>query len=342
MFAQNELGPAKAGVASTEDSPIPGSAEYVVTRLSGVELACPHFPKYRAHDVRHQQRYPSRLAFFHASSAETITSYLDTGKLCIQCLDETVPDGFNYWSTPTPSRPPGDTGTITTENTSENAGALPLSLFRAGTEDFHHSQARSESTSVSGHHMTAPVSIRVPGGDGAKEVWRWLKTKSKPFYVNQLHLTEGWSPQAQLAADWDSTIAEKIGTPFVTALPRIKRKERNAIPSSSPKPDPKLTSTRKAQESRTKKEVSDTREEGRELKKMVHNDEKVGSSLLFSGKFELTLGLTDTTMGASPTPSALDVAPANALAVSRKRYAGKDYLWTKNEKRPEREDNVYQ
>jgi hypothetical protein len=284
MLAQSELGPAKAGVASTANSPIPGSAEYVVTQLSGVELACPHFPKYRAHDAQHQQRYPSRLAFFHASSTETRTSYLDTGKLCIQCLDETVPDGFNYWSTPTPSRPQGDTGTITTENTSKNADALPLSLFRAGAEDFHHNQARPVSTSVSGHRMTAPVPICVPGGDGAKEVWRWLETKSKPFYVNQLHLTEGWSPQAQLAAEWDSTIAKKTGTPFVTALPRIKRKERNAMPSSAPKPDPKLASTRKAQESRTKKEVSDRREEEQELNTMVHRDEKVGSSLPFPRK----------------------------------------------------------
>lgn len=66
--------------------------------------------------------------------------------------------------------------------------------------------------------------------------------------MNQLHLTDGWSPQVQLAVESDSTIAEKNGALFVPLLPAPKRKEKSPKPSLAPKPDPQLTSQRKALE----------------------------------------------------------------------------------------------
>lgn len=82
---------------------VPGSAEYLESQLSGPELSCRHFPKYRAEE---DHRYPSRLGFFSSDPEPKIT-YLDTKKLCIACLVAAVPDGFNYIppSTPATSAP---------------------------------------------------------------------------------------------------------------------------------------------------------------------------------------------------------------------------------------------
>lgn len=275
---------------STRDKPdtekagslIPGSAEFVAGCLSGLELACPHFPKYRADGDAHHQRYPSRLGFFHASSAETRTSYLDTGKLCIPCLDAAVPDGFNYWSTPTPSRPQ-DPSSAQPGSNSNNAAPVALSLFRAGTEGFVHTQLRSGSASLAARRSSAPASIFMHGADGAKETWQWLEAQRKPFYMNELHLTEGWSPQAQLAAAGDSQIAEKIGKSFVAVLPGCKRKHKSPEFSSASEPGPQSASNlRKTVESTAKPEVLDSGEGRRRPQAKLDMNAKVGLDSLIS------------------------------------------------------------
>lgn len=110
------------------------------------------------------------------------------------------------------------------------------------------------------------------GADGAKEAWQWLETQRKPFYVNALHLTEGWSPQAQLAAERDATIAGKTGVPLATELLRFKEKKRNSKPSSALEPGPQLIPERKTLKAKSKKEVPDSKEAG----KLVELQTKLG------------------------------------------------------------------
>jgi hypothetical protein len=244
MLAHSKLSPAEPSVVSlggkTEGglAEIPGSAEYVAARLTGRELACPHLPKYRVGDARHQQRYPSRLGFFHASSIETRISFLDTSKLCPQCLAAVVPDGFTYWSTSVPL-----SNTSPNRVASSSDSSYPL-LFQAGTEEFHHNQLRPDSTSVPSSLRTAPLTIGLPCVDGAKEAWQWLQAERKPFYIDQLHLTKGWSPLAEIAAEMDSIICRAVGTPFqTTSLGTEKKKDSEKVSA-------KKTSKRNASESK--------------------------------------------------------------------------------------------
>jgi hypothetical protein len=191
---------------------------------------------------QHQQRYPSRLGFFHSSSTETRTSYIDTAKLCIQCLDAAVPDGFSYWPTPTL------TGRVDGAD-SKTADALVLSLFRAGTEGFSRIPLLPDGRLAPNHTPVAPVSISVPGVDGVKGPWLWLTAQRKPFYINQLHLATGWSPQAQLAAERDCMIAGKLGARYVPVLPESGRKQPKSSRSSALIPGLESALPQKIQES---------------------------------------------------------------------------------------------
>lgn len=73
---------------------------------------------------------------------------------------------------------------------------------------------------------------------GAKEAWQWLQEQRKPFYIDQLHLTRGWTPVAEKRAMGDSMIAEKTGTAFVPALqkaePMAQKPSSSTVKAASP------------------------------------------------------------------------------------------------------------
>ncbi|KAH8195583.1 hypothetical protein TruAng_010239 [Truncatella angustata] len=214
---------------------IPGSAEWTATYLKGRGLSCLHFPKYRTYNAKFLCPYPSRLGFFHTLGPEPGISFLDTGKLCNNCLDLVVPNGFNYWSVCPRSRSPpkikdGDSKDTEQSHLEHSVVSSPTArwldiipsavsypqLFQAGTEGFSDATIRFSNTAS---QVTAlPVTLSIPLVDKSQEAWKWLQSERKPFYIDQLHLTKGWTPFAEKSAEIDSAIAVRVGTAFSPAL----------------------------------------------------------------------------------------------------------------------------
>jgi len=59
-----------------------------------------------------------------------------------------------------------------------------------------------------------PVNIPIPIVARAKEAWLWLEAQGKPFYIDQLHLTKGWSPLAEKNAAVDAGVAAESGIAY--------------------------------------------------------------------------------------------------------------------------------
>jgi len=93
----------------------PGTAECLSTLLTGPDFSCPHTSKLVP---GLESRIPIRLGFFHRVKpdsgysfaphrqdekylgGEKYLTYLETNKLCLDCYDRAVPDGFSVWSLP--------------------------------------------------------------------------------------------------------------------------------------------------------------------------------------------------------------------------------------------------
>ncbi|EQB54958.1 hypothetical protein CGLO_05155 [Colletotrichum gloeosporioides Cg-14] len=188
-----------------------GSAEHVFNCLRGGRgLACPHFPKYTAGTVTVHREYPSRLGFFHASSPKGLISYLETAKFCPNCLDQVVPNGYNYWT----MIPNGDGRAIEGRwlETAMSSQMYPR-LYQAGTERFDQTTLRPQS--VPDNIITQPIELPVPQIAEAHDAWRWMQSQRKPFYIDALHLTNGWTPFGELSAQEDSRIVRRSGQSFV-------------------------------------------------------------------------------------------------------------------------------
>ncbi|EXJ86826.1 hypothetical protein A1O3_03780 [Capronia epimyces CBS 606.96] len=180
----------------------PGTAEYVSTKLSGPQHSCPHADKTKTRGM------PKRLGFFRQTDG-TMT-YLDTDKVCQRCYDDMTPAGFTVWSTAyKPSERPM---TPTSQARYRNEGdpdrldhwaavAMPTSsdyypaMWQAGTED----DADTEPI----------VDRRLPNNAEVRELWRQLQTDGRPFYVDQLHLTQPWDPNAPDQRAEDARVARE-------------------------------------------------------------------------------------------------------------------------------------
>lgn len=177
---------------------VPGSAEYLESQLSGPELSCRHFPKYRAEE---DHRYPSRLGFFSSDPEPKIT-YLDTKKLCIACLVATVPDGFNYIPPSTPA---------TSAPLPIKTPELPSQVFQAG----HHRLNRgSQPVPTPSHLIAPPVSIDLAQSPWLQHGWSWMKSQRKPFYVDALYPLNDRPPIVRAIVTRDAEIATHSGTPY--------------------------------------------------------------------------------------------------------------------------------
>ncbi|RFN45447.1 xurface protein [Fusarium flagelliforme] len=217
-------------------SVVPGSAEFMFTVLQGRGLGCGHFPRYSTKDTKQPDvQFPSRLGFFQHTESETRISILDTEKLCLSCLRQVVPNGYNFWSVLSSGQ--GDDLGSTHSQAPSLLGNYPP-FVQAGTEKF-----------------PEPVILPIPDVPHAKDAWEWLKNEQKPFFFDHLHLTKRLTVSVKRAAERDFHIASAHGISFYQReLPgRSGRKNkvgsstgRRAVrrgPSSSRTPDPVLQTT---------------------------------------------------------------------------------------------------
>ncbi|KAI1090691.1 hypothetical protein F5B19DRAFT_461899 [Rostrohypoxylon terebratum] len=183
----------------------PGSSEFLSSLLTGPNHSCPHENK------KKNEELPFRLGFFRATDG-TMT-YIDTNKLCQQCYELAVPKGFNVWSTyyKFSEMPMSQElqerfrnammdsaewgkyyGRSKTKERKPPVGWAALRLtfnddfyppmWQAGTEDDPDAEVRRE---------------RMPSNAEAHEAFRYLQFLGDPFYIDQLHLTRKWDPNAE-------------------------------------------------------------------------------------------------------------------------------------------------
>ncbi|KAI1087792.1 hypothetical protein F5B19DRAFT_474075, partial [Rostrohypoxylon terebratum] len=192
---------------------LPGSAEWLSTHLTGLGFGCKHLQKY---SIRHEQSepaFPSRLGFFYnAAENNARISFLDTRKLCKNCLVLVVPEGYNCWLPHTclPTGPQSHNSPLLQFSASPSSGSFPL-LFQAGTEGIFDIHGVPRIAVKLGFQDTTPVVVPMPQLPGFKEAWSWIQWERKPFYIDQLHLTKGWSSLARRAAERDRIIVQKHG-----------------------------------------------------------------------------------------------------------------------------------
>ncbi|KAK4158891.1 hypothetical protein QBC43DRAFT_328190, partial [Cladorrhinum sp. PSN259] len=212
-----------------------GSAEALAGLLTGRALTCPHFPKYRPNGD--DSKYPNRLGFFHTTTDNI--SYLDTSKLCSRCCDTAVPDGFNFLpghhgpAVKTPSSAGWLKPEVQPSAKSSDLFHLPAA-YQAGTEPFAKSHLASQQGKEMDQKTSKPVIalkpsvVSIPSSPDTPDAWEWLKKEEKPFYIDQLHLTKGWSPLAEYRAELDAAISTKAGNPFPAEEEEKKKKPKPA------------------------------------------------------------------------------------------------------------------
>lgn len=196
---------------TSSKAPPKGSAEYLSMCLQGPDHSCPHPKKLKAGI---ESKIPSRLGFFHVSDEDM--SYLDTEKLCRECYDDVVPDGFLAWPAyyqkaeavnPYVDQPRYHSG----QPTGGDPRYFPLQL-QAGTEKFgsppddppqsvHSYPAASRSKAFErvgmlnydGKHYEKRTP-QIPPNAETVEAWRFLQWAKMPFYIDILHLYPPWRP----------------------------------------------------------------------------------------------------------------------------------------------------
>lgn len=199
-------------------NPPAGSSEFLATLLTGPNNSCPHSDKTKSRHL------PLRLGFSRHTDGG-ITD-VDTSKLCQSCYDAAVPTGFDVWSTyykagvrpmdpahkahlnqtmisnqewatyygPNATRPPPtNTGWQAVPVPGKGDYYPPMS--QAGLEDDHDAEVRSD--------------IRMPVNAEAREAFRYIREGGQPFYIDQLHLTKPWDPNAPDQAAEDRRVARE-------------------------------------------------------------------------------------------------------------------------------------
>lgn len=243
---------ASATVAPTETtsgSPVAGSAEFLSRHLKPPGHACGHFPKYRIMTNQAHHDYPSRLGFFYDSKTEPVVVYLDTWKLCKDCLDLVVPKGYNYWSILS-AHNTVDKGKPSSATNHESGYAerkpklLDTPSSASQYPQFVQARAeqlpRNDSTVRAGvnHNPAVPITLSIPQLAGTSKAWQWLSSQRKPFYIDQLHMIKGWTSLAEATAARDFLIVEKTGVPFIPTPQRDRVKTSKLVREATKEPTP--------------------------------------------------------------------------------------------------------
>ncbi|KAM0213597.1 hypothetical protein ACHAQD_009250 [Fusarium lateritium] len=173
----------------------PGSAEFLSTFLQGRGLGCGHFPTYTTKDTNHANvQFPSRLGFLQCTGSNTLISILETEKLCLNCLQKVVPNGYNFWSNLADKQ--GGGHGLTSLQAPPSLEEYPP-FIQAGTETF-----------------PEPVIVPIPDVPRAKDAWAWLLQEQKPFFIDHLHLIKKLTPSVKRAAERDSNIISTHGMSY--------------------------------------------------------------------------------------------------------------------------------
>ena len=167
------------------------------TLINGSGAECWHLS---ANSYQDRRRFPSRLGFFNATGSGIRIIYVKTRRLCGDCLLKAVPDGFNFWSilAPASGREGSSHGSLSVlqQEAYQSSDNYPP-LFQAGTI-----------------RTPEPFIIPIPNVPHAKVAWQWLREERRPFYIDQLHLTEPLTPLTTRSAEIDARIASKYGISF--------------------------------------------------------------------------------------------------------------------------------
>ena len=178
------------------------------------------FPKYRVRlatggDLSPECPYPSHLGFFFNNDLIDAILCLDLSKLCRKCCDTLIPGGqYNVWSILASVVPKVNAASL--ESLLKSAEFYPRILI-AGPES-----------------NSSAVVLSIPEFSHAKEAWQWIQSEGKPFYIDQLHLTQPVIPSVKRKALIDSVVAMSWGNPFVYT-PRPKSSREVSQPLSHPK-----------------------------------------------------------------------------------------------------------
>jgi len=184
------------------------------TVLQGRGLGCGHFPRYNTKDTNQPDvQFPSRLGFFQCTESEPRISILDTEKLCLSCLRQVVPNGYNFWSVLTNGQD-DDLGSTRLQAPSLLGNYPPF--VQAGTEKF-----------------PEPVVLPIPDVPQAKDAWEWLKNEQKPFYLDHLHLTKRLTVSVKRAAERDFNIVSAHGISFYQREVPGRSGRKDTVGSSS-------------------------------------------------------------------------------------------------------------
>lgn len=178
-----------------------GTSEFLSSLLTQPDHTCPH------NDKDKREPLPKRLGF--SREQDDIITFLDTDKICQKCYDLAVPNGFCVWSTDyKPSERPiaeeyrdrvaprmmdskewslyyGSNATLQPPRNDSAALRIPMSddyyplMCEAGMEDDPNAKFQK---------------IRMPVN--ARYYFKKIQESLQPFYIDQLHLTKPWDPNA--------------------------------------------------------------------------------------------------------------------------------------------------
>lgn len=192
--------------------PPAGSSEFLSSLLTTPDHTCPHDNKRKARQL------PKRLGFSRHQDG-TIT-FLDTDKVCQNCYNLAVPNGFCVWSTDykASERPIAD---------EHRAQVAPRMMDSRQWSQFYGSNATLQPPRNGGAALRVPMfddfyplmweagmeddpdyepeRIRMPVN--ARDTFRKIQDSGQPFYIDQLHLTRPWDPNASDQAAEDRRVA---------------------------------------------------------------------------------------------------------------------------------------
>jgi hypothetical protein len=184
----------------------PGTAEFLSTLLTARGNKCPHFPKLRP---GRKSNVPHRVGFFHATDGNI--TCLETNRVCQNCYSIAVPSGFNVWSTNYPySRLEGLPSRRIEDGTKVGPKLYNYypRMIEAGTEGFED----NPQAEVKLYPQTP-----MPASAEADEAFRWLQESGKPFYIDQLHLSKPWDPNAVDKEAQSRRVAEENAVAYLNA-----------------------------------------------------------------------------------------------------------------------------
>lgn len=166
----------------------PGSAEFLSTLLkSAKNTKCSHFPKIKPGPAC---KIPYCLGLF--SLTRPITSWLRTERICRNCYNLAVPDGYIIWST-------GAVG-------AQSGPHLPP-CFEAGTEGFG-----SPETSSQGYPPACTIADQEAG-----DAFAWLQEQKQPFFIDFLHLSRPFNGMAIDITAENARVSAEIKVAFDNA-----------------------------------------------------------------------------------------------------------------------------